>query len=334
MSIEAFVDRWYGKSFEQMCSTFSLIPYNRCELESAGQKCSLLSNNRVLGSTFILSDFIKSSNIISGGPCIDDSHYDVSLESFFEIVSLIKVGKVLNKKVIIHVGVGEEILREDQSEDSVKKWISIGDRYEKIIEQMKKVFNYSEVFCCRSDKKEVDEKIIFYANELKKIFSPEDAKTLYQHLSSNGKPVQKDSFNFDIHTRFLALYLPEFIESVFGISDAKLLVYEDLQQVMAAKKGNAFAVLRNHFNAGPIQIITLPFPAPDGKSRMHRFDRAKRPYLHSEESLIFELCKNMPSEVLDYNLNNWPQELTKGKINDADSLAKFFCTLKEYDACD
>jgi len=333
MAIDSFVGEWYKKSFGEICQTFVLKDFQSAKIPNKySTKCPLLSESRVLGATEDLESYFENDSIICGGPCIDDSHYDISLESAFEIASLIKVGKVLKKKVIIHLGIQEEILREEQSEESIKKWIAIGDRYEKFIEQMKKAIGHENVFCCRSDRKEINEKIIEYASELQKIFSYEDARTLYQHLSANGKPIQKDSFNFNIHTRFLALYLPDFIEKVAGVKDAKLLVYEDLQQVMAVKKGNAFAVLRNKFNNGPAQIITLPYPGFDGKSRMHRFDRARRPYLHSEKELIASLCKEMPKDVLEFNLKNWPEELTKAELKNADQLAEFFLTLKGFDS--
>jgi|GEM_PF-2002323 len=332
MPLEDFVSIWYKRSFHNIASAFSLLSYGESGIpEEISKKCLLLSQERVLGATENLKSLFEADSIISGGPCIDDCHKGISLESFFEISSLIKIGKELNKKVIIHIGIQEEILRCEQTSTSINQWKSIGDKYERLIKTLKSKIGYANVFCCRSDKKEIDEQIKHYAAKLQKMFSLEDAKTLYQHLNSTSKPVQKDSFNFNIHTRFLALYLPEFVEAVLGVKEAKLLVYEDLQQVMAVKKGYAFTILSNHFNNGPCQIITLPFPGIDGLTRMHRFDRSKRPFLHTSKEELEVLCNAMSENVFRFNKNNWPEELGSNSIINRKSLANFFSSLKEYD---
>lgn len=332
MKVDEFIESWYGKSVPEIIDAFSLLDFENSGIpKSIQKKCPLLSKCKVIGSTENLKPFFEKESVISGGPCIDDCHYDISIESVYEIASLIKVGKELRKKVIIHVGTQEEILREKQSKNSIEKWKKIGQRYENLIGKLKEKIGHPDVFCFRSDKPTLDREITKFAAELQRIITEEDARTLYRHLSGTGQQPIKDSFNFNIHTRFLALYLPDFVEAVLKIDNVTLLVYEDIQQLMAAKKARALAVLRNRFNSGPSQIIVLPYPSIDGKIRMHRSDKKLRPYLHSDPDFINELVNLMPKEVFEYNQLTWPTELTEKRINTRKELASFFIKLKECD---
>lgn len=332
MDAEKFIPAWYEKTMTELSEIFNLTSFENCGIpKKISENCVLLSKKRVLGATENISRLLNGNSIISGGPCIDDCHYDISIESVYEIASLIKVGKELGKRVIIHVGVQEEILREKQSQNSIQLWKRIGDRFEALIENLKKAMNYSDVFCCRSDKPEIDEIITKFSKDVQKKITEDDIRTLYRHLAGTGQRPIKDSFNYSVHVRFLPLYLPNFIEGVLKTENVKIIAYEDIQQLMAAKKANALAVLMNNFNKGPSQIITLPYPGIDGKIRMHRFDKAKRPFLHSNPELFKLITQEMREDVFKFNCQTWPLELTSKRIYTRKELAEFFNSLKKFD---
>lgn len=327
--IDSFISAWYGRSIEEMRKEFGILPFERSGIPvETSKNCQLLSEQRVIGSTGDLFPLISGSAVISGGPCIDDCRDDISVESVFEIASLIKVGKELKKKVIIHLGIEEEILRTKQPEGAIKKWKETGRKYEIIAFNLAKRIGYSDIFVCRSDDPKINSVIARHAMGLVNIFPQEEAKTLYQHLNK-GKPVQKDSFNFSIHTRFLALYLPEFVSEVLSSQMQGVFVFEDLQQMMAAKKAHAICVLRNNFRYAPAQAVLLPFPAVDGSIRMHKCPKELRLFLGTDEGRLRELVNSMTDDVFLFNSKNWPAELTQGNISSRRALADFFCSLKE-----
>jgi len=329
MNAEEFIPKWYEKTMPELIEIFNLSSFENSGIpEENSKNCVLLSKERVLAATENISKLLEGNTIISGGPCIDDCHYDISLESIYEIASLIKVGKEFGKKVIIHVGVQEEILREKQSKKSIELWKNTGNRIENIIECLKKKMDYRDVFCCRSDKPEIDAIITKFANEVQKRINRDDARTLYRHLAGTGKKPMQDSFNYSIHARFLPLYLPSFAEEVLKTRNVRIIAYEDIQQLMAAKKANALATLMNSFNKGPAQIVTLPYPGTDGKIRMHKFDKTKRPFINSSPELLEQTAKEMSEAVFNFNCKTWPIELAGKKIQTRNELAEFFNSLR------
>ncbi len=323
MNLDSFTLKWYDKSVSELKNTFNLLSIENSGLR--GYKENLLSDKNVVGVTDNLEYVLKKDAYVCGGPCIDDCKCDISIESVFDIITLIKVGKILNKKVIIHIGVEEEILRNKQSQNSKAQWVIVGNKFEKIIKKLSFLMKH-EVICVRSDNPFVNKNIEFFTKKIELILNENDAVTLYQHLLQ-VKPKIKDSFNFRIHLRFLSLYLPEFIDSILERKGSNLIIYENLQQLMAAKKGRAIATLWNNYNNGPYQIVSLSYPSTDGLIRMHRFDKEKKPYLHDSDAKLFSYVDSMALEVFEFNKTAWPTEIS-GEINNRTDLKRLLKNLK------
>lgn len=332
MDLNKFLVRWYGKTSMQLRESFNLLKAPEAGIPiSLTQKCQALSPSRIIGATENLEFLLREESVLTGGPCIDDCHEGISIESVHDIVSLIQVGKMLQKKVIIHIGVQEEILRRKQSDRNVKQWQKMGLRFENLIENLKQKMGYSNVICLRSDKPTVNFEITRFANQIKMTITEDDAQTLYRHLNGNKDYPSNDFFNFNIHTRFLALYLPEFIEAVLGLPKARLLIYEDIQQLLAVKKGNALTILRNRLDSGPSQIVTIPYPSIDAKTRMHRSKKDYKPYINTPNHKLRELIYAMTEETFEYNQHSWPLELTTKELQTRDDLITFLTDLRQYD---
>lgn len=323
MDLDSFTLKWYGKSVNELKNTFNLLSVKNSGLGVCGE--NLLSSRSVIGVTDNLEYILKKEAYVCGGPCIDDCKYDISVEAIFDIITLIKVGKILNKSVIIHIGVKEEILRKKQSQNSKAQWITVGDRFEKIIKNLSFLMKH-DVICVRSDDSVIDKNIEFFTKKIELILDENDAVTLYQHLLQ-VKPKIKDSFNFRIHLRFLSLYLPEFIDSILQRKGSNLIIYENLQQLMASKKGRAIATLWNNYNNGPYQIVSLSYPSADGLIRMHRCDKEKKPYLHDSDVKFDSYVDSMTSEVFEFNKIGWPIEVG-GEIDNREDLKKLLKKLK------
>lgn len=333
MDINKFLVRWYGKTAIQLRESFNLLKASNAGIPpSLTQKCQALSTSRIIGATENLEFLLRGESILTGGPCIDDCYEDISIESVHDIASLIQIGKVLQKKVIIHIGVQEEILRRKQSDRKVKQWQKMGLRFENLIKNLKQKMDYSNVICLCSDKPTVDFEITRFANQIQMTITEDDAQTLYRHLNGNKDYPSNDLFNFNIHTRFLALYLPEFIEAALGLPKTRLLIYEDIQQLLAVKKGNALTILRNRLDSGPSQIVTMPYPSIDAKTRMHRSKKDYKPYLNTPNQKLREIIYAMTEETFEYNQRTWPLELTNKEIQTREDLIKFMNELKQYDS--
>ena len=322
-----FLRKWYWMTLETFSKKYSLTLIDKNNCPEKMKSHHNVKNNIIMAATCPLSFFDNKDLVVIGGPCISDSLNSPTIESVAEIANLIKTAKTMQRKAVVFVGVEEEQIR------TGKELSNVGNAFESITKKLASALQYDKVFVERSDSKKMVSVIQKQIELLGEKISNSELNGLYNVGKSmpNAESLAhlgSTKFNYEIHKRFIATYLPQTVQKLLDLNTPlPLMACENIQQLKAVKNAQAMSVLKGDYVNGPHQLIHLPFPSISGDNRMYRSLPQNKIYLSDNRDRILKLLKGNPKKVLNYYLQVWPSELKIEKLETRKDFATFIQNL-------